>query len=680
LIGFTLSGVSTALPLAPSHLVETVCPLDCPDSCTLDVTLQDGRITDIDGSSSNPVTNGYICAKVRRFTERVYGSDRLLHPAVRTGPKGFARFERASWDEALGLITTRLLEAREKWGGESILPYCYGGSNGLLTQDTSDATLFRRLGASRLARTVCAMPTSTANEALYGKMPSITYEDYVETSLIILWGVNPSASGIHLVPYIREAQRRGAKLVVVDPRTTALAKQADVHLAVRPGTDLPVALAIHRYLFESGKADRAFMDAHTLNGDRLREKAMPWTFDRAAQESGTSADDLAAVAALYADSKPALIRCGWGQERNRNGGNSSLAILALPAVAGKFGVRGGGYAMSNSAAWGFERTWIGAKEPPTRVINMNRLGRALTEPDGTPINVLFVYNSNAAVTSPHQKKILQGLERTDLFTVVFDQVMTDTARYADVVLPNTTFLEGYDIARAYGPIGLRLGKPVIEAVGESRSNAEVFGELLRRLDLAEPGDPSGELEEMLDVLSKMPGAIGDELRDHGYATPVAGGRPIQFVDVRPRTRDAKVDLFPAHLDAQSPAGLYGYQPDPATVEFPLALISPASERTISSTLAELPRPEVRLLMHPDDAAARDLKDGDNVRVFNELGEVRCGVTVGSWIRPGTVSLPKGLWCKHTANGLTANTLAPDTLTDLGGGACFNDARVDVARA
>jgi anaerobic selenocysteine-containing dehydrogenase len=657
-----------------------VCPLDCPDSCTLDVTLQDGRITSIDGSSLNPVTNGYICAKVRRFGERVYGSDRLLYPAIRKGPKGFANFQRTSWDEALALIATRLTEARETWGGESILPYSYGGSNGLLTQDTSDATLFRRLGASRLARTVCAAATGAANEALYGKMPSVTYQDYVDARLIILWGVNPTASGIHLVPYVREAQRNGAKLVVIDPRTTALAKQADVHLAVRPGTDLPVALAIHRYLFESGKADAAFMAAHTINGERLQEKAQAWTFERAAQEAGIGADDLAKVATLYADSSPAVIRCGWGQERNRNGGNSSLAILSLPAVAGKFGIRGGGYSMSNTAAWGIERTWIGAAEPPTRLINMNQLGRALTERTDPPVNVLFVYNSNAAVTSPDQRRILQGLAREDLFTVVFEQVMTDTAHYADVLLPATTFLEGYDIARAYGPIGLRLGKPVIESIGESRSNADVFGELLRRLDVAEPGDPDGELEEMLDVLAKMPGAIGEELREWGYATPVAEGRPIQFIDVMPRTPHGKVDLFPSHLDAQAPAGLYGYQPDPSTAQFPLALISPASERTVSSTLAELPRPAIRLLMNPDDATARGLNDGDDVRVFNALGEVRCGLQIGGRIRQGTVSLPKGLWRKHTANGYTANALAPDTLTDLGGGACFNDARVEVTRA
>jgi len=670
--------MKTATPFVAEHTVATACPLDCPDSCSLDVTVQDGRVTAIDGSDANPVTGGFICAKVRRFTERLYGADRVLYPAVRKGPKGLASFARVSWNEALETIATRMRDARKTWGGESILPYSYGGSNGLLTQDTSDATLFRRLGASRLARTVCAAPTGAANMALYGKMPSVSYQDFPEAQLIVIWGANPSASGIHLVPYIRDAQRRGARLIVVDPRTTPLARQADLHLAVRPGTDLPVALAIHRYLFEEGRADTAFLAAHTLGAERLRERARPWTFERAAAEAGIAADALRAAAEAYAEARPALIRCGWGQERNRNGGNASLAILALPAVAGKFGVRGGGYTMSNSASWGIDRVWVGSEEPVTRIINMNQLGRALDESD-PPIKVLFVYNSNAAATTPNQRKVLQGLEREDLFTVVFEQVLTDTARYADVVLPATTFLEAYDIARGYGPISLRLGKPVIESAGEARSNAEVFGELLHRLDLWRDGDPTGELEEMLDVMARLPDAIGADLRERGVATPPHGGRPIQFHDVWPRTPDRRVNLFPEHLDAEAPAGLYGYQPDPGTAEYPLALISPASERTISSTLAELPRPEVRLVMNPGDATARGLADGDSVRVFNALGEVRCNVTVGAWIRPGTVVLPKGLWRRHTANGYTANALAPDTLTDLGGGACFNDARVQVER-
>lgn len=662
-----------------SHVVPSVCPLDCPDSCSLNVTVQDGRITEIDGSRLNAVTGGFICAKVRRFPERLYGADRLQYPAVRRGRKGQAQFERVSWEEALSLIAEKLTAARDTWGGESILPYCYGGSNGLLTQDTSDATLFRRLGASRLARTVCAAPTGAANMALYGKMPSVTYEDIPDARLIVLWGINPSASGIHLIPYIREAQKRGAALVVIDPRTTPLAKQADLHLAVRPGTDLPVALAVHRHLFESGAANTDFLAAHTRGAEQLRERAHPWTFDRAAQEAGIDVEVLRAFADLYATRSPALIRCGWGQERNRNGGSASMAILALPAVGGKFGVRGGGYAMSNSASWNIARTWIGAQEPQTRLINMNQLGRVLLETDDPPVKALFVYNSNPVATSPDQARIIAGLEREDLFTVVFEQVMTDTARYADVLLPNTTFLEHYELARAYGPLSLRLGAPAIEPVGESRSNADVFTELLRTTGLAEADEPQGELEEMLAVLSQLPEPYGSQVREHGAAVPPFEGRPVQFGTVWPNTPDRKVDLFPAELDVSAPAGLYGYQPDPATAEYPLALISPSSERSISSTLAELPRPDVHVVMHPDDATPRSVDEGCRVRIWNAQGEVRCRATIGSWVRPGTVSLPKGLWRRHTQNGLTSNALVPDSLTDIGAGACFNDARVQIAR-
>ncbi|HJZ72170.1 MAG TPA: molybdopterin-dependent oxidoreductase, partial [Vicinamibacterales bacterium] len=658
--------------------VETACPLDCPDACSLAVTVQHGKVITINGSHKNPVTGGYICAKVRKFGERVYGPDRLLYPAVRKGRKGTGQFERVSWDEALERVASRFELAKATHGGESILPYSYGGSNGLLTQDNLDAQLWRRFGTSRLARTVCAAPTGTANLALYGKMASVTYQDYPSATLIILWGVNPSASGIHLVPYVRDAQKRGATLVVVDPRTTALARSADVHLAVRPGTDLAVALAIHRHLFTSGRADAEFLRAHTRGADQLRDRAEPWTFERASETAGIESASLERVATLYAESAPALIRCGWGLERNRNGGNAAMAVLALPAVGGKFGVRGGGYSMSNSASWNIDRTWIGTPEPDTRIVNMNHLGRALTEYTDPPVNVLFVYNCNPAATVPDQHRVLRGLERADLFTVVFEQVMTDTALYADVLLPATTFLEGYDFAKAYGPINLDLGRPVVDAVGEARSNADVFGELCSRLGLLDQSEPSGELDLMLNVLDQLPPAIGDDLRAGALPSPPFGVTPIQFVDVFPNTPDRKVDLFPAELDASAPLGLYRFQPDPATEQYPLALISPASDRTISSTLGELPRPDVKLLMHPDDAAARGLADNDLVRVFNDLGEVHCTLTVVPSIRPGTISLPKGIWRRSTRNSTTGTALVPDSLTDLGGGACFNDARVQVA--
>jgi anaerobic selenocysteine-containing dehydrogenase len=657
--------------------VRTACPLDCPDSCTVDVTVENGRILEIDGGDENAATRSYICAKVRRFAARIYGEDRLLYPALRQGARGNGVFARVTWDEALDHIADRMRGIRDRWGAEAILPFCYGGSNGLLTQDTTDASLFRGLKTSRLARTVCAAPTGAANQALYGKMPGVTYLDYPHARLIVLWGVNPSASGIHLVPYVREAQRAGAKLVVIDPRATTLARHADVHLAPHPGTDVVLALAIHNFLFENNLADERFLAAATTGAERLRARAAEWPIERAAQTAGVDAGLLRQFAELYASTSPALVRCGWGLERNRNGGSAAAAILALPAVGGKFGVRGGGFSMSNSTAWGIKAaTWMDdVPEPGTRVVNMNQLGRALLEYTDPPIKLLFVYNCNPLATMPDQNRVLRGLQREDLFTVVFDQVFTDTARYADVILPSTTFLENYDIAKAYGPISLQLVRPVIEPIAESRPNGEVFSDLAARLGV---GEFEEEIDTLMRIAGRLPHAVGTELMDRGAATPPFGGAPVQFVDVLPRTADQKIHLFPPELDAQAPSGLYGFQPDPATDRYPLALISPASEKSISSTLGELRERAAVLQMHPSDAQARGLANDDPVRVFNDLGEVQVPVALNKDIRPGTVSLPKGLWRKSTYNGSTSNALVPDTLTDLGGGACFNDARVQVA--
>ena len=668
----------TTAPESWGHsTIRTACPLDCPDSCTVDVTVEKGRVIKIDGGDTNPATRDYICGKVRRFGDRLYGEDRLLYPAIRKGAKGQGVFTRVSWDEALDHIARRMRDIRDSDGAEAILPFCYGGSNGLLTQDTNDAALFRAFGTSRLARTVCAAPTGAANQALYGKMPGVTYLDYVHAELIVLWGVNPAASGIHLVPYIKEARKAGARLVVIDPRATSLARQADLHVAPRPGTDLPIALALHRHFFENGLADADFLDEHTRGAEQLRARASEWTFDRAAAEAGVDVRVLTAFAEMYASAAPALIRCGWGLERNRNGGSAAAAILALPAVAGKFKVRGGGFSMSNSAAFGIKAAaWMNdTPEPNTRLVNMNQLGRALTEFKDPAVRMLFVYNCNPLATMPDQNRVLRGLQRDDLFTVVYEQVFTDTARYADVVLPATTFLENYDIAKGYGPISLQLVRPVIEPYGEARPNAEVFSELSARLGV---GEAEQETDTLLRIASRLPPGVSAELMETGSATPPFGGAPVQFVDVFPLTPDRKIDLFPAALDRSAPAGLYGYQPDPATDRYPLALISPASEKTISSTLGELRERPAVLQMHPEDAKARGLSNDDPVRVFNALGEVQCPVALNADIRRGTVSLPKGLWRKSTYNQATSNALVPDSLTDLGGGACFNDARVEVA--
>jgi anaerobic selenocysteine-containing dehydrogenase len=666
-----------AEPLPVSEIRASACPLDCPDACSLEARVVDGRVVKLDGTRLNPVTQGYICAKVRRMPELLYGPDRLLYPARRVGPKGSGAFARISWEEALDLAAEKLREARDRWGGESVLPFCYGGSNGLLSQDTTDARLFHRLGASRLARTVCAAPTGRAATGLYGKMAGVALPDFRHARLIVLWGVNPSASGIHVVPFIQEAQRAGARLVVIDPRRTPLAKKADLHLAPRPGSDLAIAMSAIRWLFEEGRADLGFLAAHATGAEELRRRALPWTFERAAEASGVPAEDLERFVRLYADSSPALIRAGWGFERNRNGGSSVAAALALPAVAGKFGVRGGGYTLSNSAVWSssLDRTEVDEPAPPTRTVNMNRLGETLLEADPA-VRLLFVYNCNPAATMPNQEKVLRGLAREDLFTVVFEQAWTDTARWADLVLPATHFLEHSELVKGYGSYVFYRNRPVAPPAGEARPNVEVFAELIRRLGLSRPEDLETE-EALADALLGRSERMRAELERDGVAAPDCGPAPIQFVDAFPMTPDRKIHLVPEALDREAPLGLYGFQEDPASERFPLALLSPATSRTISSTLGQLVREPAALEVHPRDAAARGIANGDLARVWNDLGEVRVAVRLNPDLRPGIVSLPKGLWSRSTLSGTTANALAPDTLADLGGGACFNDARVEI---
>lgn len=662
------------------RVVHTACPLDCPDSCSLEVTTRDGELVRVEGSRRSPFTAGFICAKVRDFDARVSGELRVMTPLVRTGPRGTNAFRRASWDEALSLVVDRMLAARDRHGAESVLPLSYGGSNGPVSQDTHDARVWDRFGASRLARTVCAAPTSAAYAAAYGGMAGTSALDYDHADLVVIWGANPSATGIHLVPHVNAALARGARLVVVDPRATPLARRAHLHLAVRPGTDVVVALAVHRHLFESGRADLAFLDAHSTGWERLRERAAEWTFERAAEVAGLDPADLRRFAEWYAETSPAVVRCGWGLERNRNGGNAALAILALPAVGGKFGVRGGGVTMSNSGIWPISAAksrW--RTESGARTVNMNRVGRALLGDADPPVDVLFVYNCNPVATLPDQNRVLAGLAREDLFTVVFDQVMTDTAALADVVLPATTFLEAHDLAKGYGSLSLQVVRPAIAPVGESRSNADVFAELARRLGLADADDPTDGGATLDAFVADVPERVASALRAGDVAEPEFTYAPVQFVDVFPGTPSGRIELFDAALDAEAPAGLYAYLPDPATDEFPLALVSPASERRISSTFGELRHKPATVDLNPDDAARRGIASGDAVRVWNALGEVRCVAAVTGRVRAGTASLEKGLWRKDTANGATSNALVPDSLTDFAGGACFNDARVQVER-
>jgi anaerobic selenocysteine-containing dehydrogenase len=659
---------------------RSACPLDCPDLCSLDVTVDEGRVVEVTGDHRGPMTAGFVCGKVRKIAAHLYGEERLLTPLLRDGARG--TFRAATWDEALDVVVGRLDEIRARAGAEAILPYHYGGSNGWLTEGALATRFFRRLGASNLDRTFCAAATTAATQGLYGKMPGVALEDYVHSEVIVLWGVNPSATGIHLVPVIERARAAGAKLIVVDPRRTPLARGADLHLAPRPGTDLPLALALIHALFERGLADDAFLAAHAVDVEALRARAARWSLADAARVAEVDVAGLERFLDLYVAGSPAVIRAGWGIERNRNGGSATAAVLAIPAVAGKFGIRGGGYTMSNSdVPWGVDPD-AAIAEPPTaaRTINMSQIATALAT--ATPrIEALFVYNCNPAVTAPNQAALIAELGRDDRFVVVHEQVMTDTARLADVVLPATAFLEHRDLRRGYGSARLYDSPAVATAPGEARSNNALFGELLRRCALTRAGDPTTDEELAAAIYGSAPAgaALVAQLAADGVAQASPGAAAVPFVDAFPGTPDRKIHLVPAALDAEAPAGLYAYQPDPGTARFPLALISPALATQISSAFGQLRRAPAALELSPADAAARGVRDGDLVRAWNALGEVRCHAKVNGEVRAGVAVLHKGLWRRHTANGLTANALIPETLADLGGQAAYNDARIEVER-
>ncbi len=599
-----------------------VCIMDCPDSCSLEVQVDAAKVTKISASRSNPLTQDFICTKVSRFADRIYSPDRVLHPLKRVGPKGAGEFEKISWTEALSLVSRTLLSVKTEFGGETILPFSYGGSNGYLGQDTLDRVLFARLGASRLARTVCAAPTTAAALGMYGKMPGTAFPDYECAKFILIWGANPKASNIHLVPYLRKAKKAGAKIAVIDPMRNFSDAEVDLHLPVRPGTDLVVALAMVDFWRNNNLLDYDFINQNTKGVEVLLAAAADYPIAKAAQISGLADSDIERLARLYALHDPAVIRVGWGLERNRNGGQAVAAILAMPALLGKFGRKGSGYTLSNGGAYRIESdSLLDFPDWDTRTINMNQLGQVLVQEKSPPIQALFVYNCNPAATIPNQNLVLTGLARDDLFTVVSEQVMTDTAKFADIVFPATTFLEQLEVHGAYGAYALQYSEPAIAPCGEAKSNHQLFGELGRALGFKDEAFKLSEEEMVGRVVACTDGFAHrprfEEFKENRIAVPdYEGGTPIPFLNVVPWSDDGLVDLSPPVL-GQRP---FGYIPQNDTA-YPLALISPATNALISSTLGEFNFPELYLLMNPEDAAARNLQQGTEVRVYNQFGEV-----------------------------------------------------------
>ena len=656
---------------------QTACTMDCPDTCVLEVAVRDGRLESVEASRLADGEAGFICSKVRHFARRQHSELRVRHPLKRRGPKGEPRFERISWDEALDEIRQRMEATRREWGGEAILPYHYGGSNGFLTDGLADHVYFARLGASRLRKTICAAPATAVADGMYGKMPGVAFEDYALADCIVIWGANPRASNIHLVPFLREAKARGAFIATVDPRRNLPANEVDLHLAVKPGTDLPVALAMLNYWHEAGRVEWDFVSRHTRGSDRLLLAAKEWSVERAAAIADVDPGQIVRLAGEYARRAPAVIRVGWGVERNANGGRAIAAILAMPAMLGKFGVRGGGYTLSNNGAARFDRARVyGDLEWNTRELNMTRLGEILNDRAlDPPVKSLFIYNSNPVATAPDQNKVIRGLMRDDLFTVVAEQVMTDTTAFADIVLPATTFLEHHDIRESYGAYVTAGNGPVLPPVGEARSNARIFSELAGRSGFQDPVFRLTDAE-LFERTSRAIIRLGHQEAPTLHAHTVArydfpGETPVQMLTVSPLTCDGKINLFPEVL------GSRGYSFKEQEGGFPLALVTPADAGLISSTFGETNVSTLRVTLNPSDALSRGIEDDAVVRVFNELGEVICRARISEKVRKGVASMPKGAWRRSSINGNTSTALCPASVSDVAGGACFNDARVEV---
>ncbi len=652
-------------------LVRTACPLDCPDACSLEVTLTLGRITKIDAAPidelSNPLTDGWICKKVKHHADRVYSPERIMTPLIRAGAKGSGEFLQASWDEALDLVAEKIKSAITNHGIDSVLPYLYNSSAPKLEANYLTPHLFDRLGAPEISHTICAATYGAAWDQMFGEMLSIDTLDVVDAKLVVVWGANPAVSGTHLLPLLAKVQKAGGKLVVIDPRVTGTASRADLHLAVRPGTDVVLAYALSNELSRTGKIANEFLDKNTTGSKEFLAAASKYSFEDASEICDVPLDKIRELFGLIANTKPAVLRMGYGPERNRNGGSSVLAVLGLWLIAGHFGTSGSGILASAGDGFSIDvhATWPkDVARPAQRTLNMNHVGRVLRGDVGAwPVKakVFVVQGANPAVTAVDQVGMLAGLANEEIFTVVHDQVMTDTAKFADVVLPATTHFEVHDLVGSYGSYTAQVIAPVIERVGESRTNNELATGLATRLGFG------------ADEFRSSPQFIADRIADqkkHSLQLRKVG-TTVQFKDTWPTFADKRARLFVAESELPLP------QFRIADKNYPLVLISPATSHTINSMFADTDPPRVALSMHPQDAAQRELSDAQRVIVRNDVASIEIDLVIDKTLRPGVCFMPKGLWLRATQTGLTANAFAPDELNDLASGACFNDARVEV---
>jgi len=698
--------MSETTPTAGKRVVRAACPHDCPDTCGMLVTVEDGRATKIQGAPDLPITNGALCTKVAFYLERTYSEQRLQYPMKRVGRKGEGKFERISWNEALDTIAARFKDIAAD-DPRAITPYSYAGTMGLVQGSSMDRRFFHRLGASFLARTICAEAGFQGYKATIGATLGTDPEAFADAPYIIIWGANPVVSNLHLWSRVQEAKRRGARVVCIDPLRTQTAEKSHWHLQPYPGTDGALALAMMHVLVRDDLLDHDYIRDYTLGFEQLAERVREWTPERAARETGLAAADIEQLAREYGTAKPAAIRVNYGLNRCAGGGNAMRAITCLPALTGHWRHAAGGVLLSTSGTYAvdgaaLERPDLYPEDPrfPPRTINMSTIGDELLHRDDPKVRAIMVYNSNPVAVAPDSNKVRAGFGREDLFVVVHELFQTDTADYADILLPATSQLEHWDVHKSYGHLNALANVPAIAPLGEARPNTWVFRELAKRMGFTEAcfaeDDEAIAAQAFRKDHPRNAGFDWETMKRDGFQrmalpTPFApfakGGFP---------TPSGKCEFYSAALKAQGHDPLPTYVPphegptsNPAlAAKYPLAFISPPARNFLNTSFANMPRflkaeGKPWLDMHPDDAAARKLADGQRVRIFNDRGAFHATLRVDAaqpGIRAGVVSAPSIWWQKLSGDGENANAVTSQAITDLGNGPTFYDCLVQVEAA
>jgi anaerobic selenocysteine-containing dehydrogenase len=660
-----------------TRLVRGACPHDCPDTCAMHVTVEDGWATKVTGDPDHPITVGFLCGKVSNYLDRVYSQERILNPLVRDGDG----FRKASWDEALDLAADGILRAGAEFGGESILPYSYMGTQGLIQGNAMSARVMNALGASNLERTICATAGYAGTIQAHGVSPEVDPEEWPNARYLLVWGWNPLSTAPHLWRKLLDARNQGARLVVVDPFRSRTARVADEHLRPIPGTDAALAIGMMRAIVDAGLQDEDWCRAHADGYDELLAELERTTVEECAHQCGVDAEAIARVGREFASTRPALVRLGVGAQRHAGAPAAYATVASLPVLTGAWKDRGGGCSyipLATAGAISSHPLERGDLRPgPVRTINMSRLGEALTDPGmDPPVKALVCWNSNPAAIAPDQEKVLEGLRRDDLFVVVLEQFMTDTAQHADVILPATTQLEHLDVLFSWGHHYVTWNEPAIEPVGEAQPNTEIFRRLAARMGLDDPCFRDSDAQ-LVDAL--LAGFEENGLRERGWTKVDLGQGPVPHAEGGFGTETGRAQL---HARYEPPAEVADAE---LAKRFPLALVTPKTHLFLNSTFANQRRqhsaqPHPEVVVSPEDASARGIEDGVEVRVFNDRGSFNCAARVSDDARPGVLVAPMGWWNSDYPGGRSGQATTSELLTAEGNAPTFNDNRVELAPA